>query len=144
MDEWKLFAERFLGPANAAETPTSSTTAAAASSSFAIDPYGEMSICVLSQRRRYDCGREASARAGSVPRRRPREEDHARHQVHGVRAEGDVRHVSRQRRARERRSGVAGRFSLPGRAPARARCSGCRSPRTATANTARAEPAIPV
>ena len=55
-----------------------------------------------------------------------------------VRAEVvDVRDVSRQRRAGERRSRSARRFSVPGRAPARLRASTCPSRRTATASTAK-------
>ena len=78
-----------------------------------------MSICTLSEREKYDLRRGSFAEgwdhflSGSPP-----QEDHAGHQVHGVRDQVDVRHVPRERRAGERGSRVAGGFPLPRGAPA--------------------------
>ena len=53
-DEWKLFAEKFLGPANPPERSDELYHCGGGVSSFSIDPYGGMSICVLSRVDRFD------------------------------------------------------------------------------------------
>lgn len=59
MDEWQAFASRFLsGPAAPASDDLYHCGGGV--SAFAVDPYGGMSICVLSQRDKYDL------RTGSV------------------------------------------------------------------------------
>jgi radical SAM protein with 4Fe4S-binding SPASM domain len=57
MDEWKLFAEKFLGPANPPERSDELYHCGGGVSSFSIDPYGGMSICVLSRVDRFDLRR---------------------------------------------------------------------------------------
>jgi radical SAM protein with 4Fe4S-binding SPASM domain len=54
MDEWKLFAEQFLRPANPPERADELYHCGGGVNSFAIDPYGGMSICVLSRVDRFD------------------------------------------------------------------------------------------
>ena len=54
MDEWKLFAERYFRPANPPERGDEVYHCGGGVSSFAIDPYGGMSICVLSQVDKFD------------------------------------------------------------------------------------------
>lgn len=63
MDEWKLFAEKYLGPANPPERSDELYHCGGGVSSFSIDPYGGMSICVLSRVDRYDL-RKGSVRDG--------------------------------------------------------------------------------
>jgi radical SAM protein with 4Fe4S-binding SPASM domain len=60
MDEWKLFAEKFIGPANPPERSDELYHCGGGVNSFSIDPYGGMSICVLSRVDRFDL------RTGSV------------------------------------------------------------------------------
>ena len=57
MDEWKLFAEKFLGPANPPERSDELYHCGGGVNSFSIDPYGGMSICVLSRVDRFDLRR---------------------------------------------------------------------------------------
>ena len=54
MDEWKLFAERYFRPANPPEQGDELYHCGGGVSSFTIDPYGGMSICVLSQVDKFD------------------------------------------------------------------------------------------
>lgn len=55
MDEWKVFAEMLPGhAAAAAETPDDLYQCGGGFNSFAVDPYGKMSICVLSQADKFD------------------------------------------------------------------------------------------
>ena len=54
MDEWKLFAERYFRPANPPEHSDELYHCGGGVSSFTIDPYGGMSICVLSQVDKFD------------------------------------------------------------------------------------------
>ena len=54
MDEWKLFSEKFLGPANPPDKSDELYHCGGGVSSFSIDPYGGMSICVLSRVDRFD------------------------------------------------------------------------------------------
>jgi radical SAM protein with 4Fe4S-binding SPASM domain len=63
MEEWRLFAERFFRPANPPERRHELYHCGGGVNSFAIDPYGGMSICVLSQRDKYDL-RRGSVREG--------------------------------------------------------------------------------
>ncbi len=58
--EWQLFAEQFLRPVHTPETSDQLYHCGGGIDSFAISPYGDMSICVLSQQDTY------SLRAGSV------------------------------------------------------------------------------
>ena len=60
MDEWKLFAQKFLRPANPPERADDLYHCGGGVNSFSIDPYGGMSICVLSRVDRFDL------RGGSV------------------------------------------------------------------------------
>jgi radical SAM protein with 4Fe4S-binding SPASM domain len=57
MDEWKLFATKYLGPANPPERSDDLYHCGGGVSSFSIDPYGGMSICVLSRVDRFDLRR---------------------------------------------------------------------------------------
>ena len=104
MDDWKDVRQGV--PADRRTRPSARTrciTAAAASRSFAIDPQGGLSICVLSQQDKFDL-RSGSLRDGwdgALLAVRPRKITRA-DQVHDVRAEVDVRDVPGQRRARER------------------------------------------
>jgi radical SAM protein with 4Fe4S-binding SPASM domain len=63
MDEWKLFATKFLGPANPPERSDDLYHCGGGVNSFSIDPYGGMSICVLSRVDRFDL-RRGSVREG--------------------------------------------------------------------------------
>ena len=54
MAEWRLFAKQFLRPVHSPETSDQLYHCGGGVDSFAINPYGEMSICVLSQQDRYD------------------------------------------------------------------------------------------
>ena len=63
MDEWKLFAEKYMRPANPPERSEDLYHCGGGVSSFSIDPYGAMSICVLSRVDRYDL-RKGSVRDG--------------------------------------------------------------------------------
>ena len=122
MDEWESFAETNFSRRIRPSARTSSTTAAAASTSFAIDPYGQHEhLRAVPAGQVTICARAASRRLGRIPAQRPPEEDHPADQVHRLQAEVDVRDVPGQRRARERRPRGAGRFSLPRGAPARPR-----------------------
>jgi len=60
MADWRLFARQFLRPVHPPELSHQLYHCGGGVDSFAINPYGEMSICVLSQRDTYDL------RAGSV------------------------------------------------------------------------------
>jgi radical SAM protein with 4Fe4S-binding SPASM domain len=53
MDEWQLFAERFFGPVHTPETAHQLYHCGGGITSFAINPTGELSICVLSQQDLY-------------------------------------------------------------------------------------------
>ena len=53
-EEWKQFAEDFLRPVHSAETSDQVYHCGGGVDSFAINPYGQMSICVLSQQDLYD------------------------------------------------------------------------------------------
>jgi radical SAM protein with 4Fe4S-binding SPASM domain len=57
MDEWRLFAEKFLRPANPPERGDDLYHCGGGVNSFSIDPYGGMSICVLSRQDRFDLRR---------------------------------------------------------------------------------------
>jgi radical SAM protein with 4Fe4S-binding SPASM domain len=57
MDEWKLFAQKFLRPANPPERADELYHCGGGVNSFSIDPYGGMSICVLSRVDRFDLRR---------------------------------------------------------------------------------------
>ena len=61
--EWKKFAERTHGPANPPEHSDEVYHCGGGITSFAIDPQGQMSICVLSQFDKYDL-RNGSFREG--------------------------------------------------------------------------------
>lgn len=61
--EWGIFADKFLGPVHAPETSDQLYHCGGGIDSFSINPYGQMSICVLSQRDLYDL-RTGSFRAG--------------------------------------------------------------------------------
>ena len=63
MDEWKLFLENHQGPANPPERGDELYHCGGGVSSFSIDPYGGMSICVLSRMDRFDL-RQGSVREG--------------------------------------------------------------------------------
>lgn len=63
MDEWKLFAEQFFRPANPPERSDEVYHCGGGINTFAINPYGQMSICVLSQRDSFDL-RSGSFREG--------------------------------------------------------------------------------
>ncbi len=63
MDEWKLFAQNFLRPANPPERSDELYHCGGGVNSFSIDPYGGMSICVLSRVDRFDL-RRGSVREG--------------------------------------------------------------------------------
>ena len=54
VDEWQLFAAQFLRPVHSPETSDQLYHCGGGVDSFAINPYGDMSICVLSQQDRYD------------------------------------------------------------------------------------------
>jgi radical SAM protein with 4Fe4S-binding SPASM domain len=54
MDEWKLFATEYLKPANPPARADEVYHCGGGVSSFAIDPYGGLSICVLSQVDKFD------------------------------------------------------------------------------------------
>ena len=61
--EWHLFADNFLGPVHTPETSDQLYHCGGGVDSFAISPYGHMSICVLSQQDTYDL-RTGSFRQG--------------------------------------------------------------------------------
>jgi radical SAM protein with 4Fe4S-binding SPASM domain len=61
--EWRRFAARFNGPAHSAETRDELYHCGGGINAFAIDPYGRLSICVLSQMDTYDL-RQGSFRDG--------------------------------------------------------------------------------
>lgn len=61
--EWRQFASRFAGPVNPPEKRSEVYHCGGGISSFAIDPYGQMSICVLSHAATYDV-RQGSFREG--------------------------------------------------------------------------------
>lgn len=63
VDEWKKFAARFGGPVHASEHGDEIYQCGGGLNSFAIDPQGKMSICVLSHFDTYDL-REGSFRDG--------------------------------------------------------------------------------
>ena len=52
--EWVKFGERFLGPVHTPDTRGQMYHCGAGVESFSINPYGQMSLCVLSQRDVYD------------------------------------------------------------------------------------------
>lgn len=54
MDEWAIFAQKYFKPANPPERHDELYHCGGGVDSFAIDPYGGMSICVLSQRDKFD------------------------------------------------------------------------------------------
>jgi radical SAM protein with 4Fe4S-binding SPASM domain len=54
MSEWQKFGEQFVGPVHSAETSDELYHCGGGINSFAIDPYGMLSICVLSQIDQYD------------------------------------------------------------------------------------------
>lgn len=54
ISEWHLFAERFLRPVHSAETSDQLYHCGGGVDSFSINPYGHMSICVLSQQDTFD------------------------------------------------------------------------------------------
>jgi radical SAM protein with 4Fe4S-binding SPASM domain len=60
MHEWREFASEYLKPANPPERADEVYHCGGGVTSFAIDPYGGLSICVLSQRDKFDL------RAGSL------------------------------------------------------------------------------
>ena len=57
MAEWRLFHERFSHVAPPPGSDDAAYQCGGGANSFAINPYGEMSLCVLSQRDRYDLRR---------------------------------------------------------------------------------------
>jgi radical SAM protein with 4Fe4S-binding SPASM domain len=63
MEEWQLFAQDFLRPVHSPETSDQLYHCGGGVDSFAINPYGQMSICVLSQKDLYDL-REGSFQDG--------------------------------------------------------------------------------
>ena len=63
MDEWRLFQQRHFGSARPSETSADLYQCGGGVDSFAISPYGQMSICVLSQNDLYDL-RSGSFRDG--------------------------------------------------------------------------------
>lgn len=63
MAEWKVFAAKFTGPVHPPETSDELYHCGGGIDSFAINPYGQMSICLLSQQDLYDV-RTGSIRAG--------------------------------------------------------------------------------
>ena len=103
MDEWTTFAKRSL-TSTAKVGPTDDLYACGGGiTSFAINPYGELSICTLSQRDSVRPEvRQFWRRLGVVSAQGAIEKSHAADQVHHLPAEGDVRHVPGERRARER------------------------------------------
>jgi radical SAM protein with 4Fe4S-binding SPASM domain len=54
VEEWQLFASQFHGPVHAPEQSDQLYHCGGGVDSFAINPYGKMSICVLSQQDMYD------------------------------------------------------------------------------------------
>jgi len=54
MNEWGIFAQKYFKPANPPESHDELYHCGGGVSSFAIDPYGGMSICVLSQKDKFD------------------------------------------------------------------------------------------
>jgi radical SAM protein with 4Fe4S-binding SPASM domain len=60
MDEWAIFAQKYFKPANPPERHDELYHCGGGVDSFAIDPYGRMSICTLSQKDKFDL------RTGSV------------------------------------------------------------------------------
>lgn len=60
VNEWAIYAEKYFRPANPPERHDELYHCGGGISSFAIDPYGGMSICTLSQRDKFDL------RTGSV------------------------------------------------------------------------------
>ncbi len=63
MSEWKIFAERFIGPVHPPETSDQLYHCGGGIDSCSISPSGQMSICVLSQNDLYDL-RTGSVRDG--------------------------------------------------------------------------------
>jgi radical SAM protein with 4Fe4S-binding SPASM domain len=63
MEEWRSFASDYLKPANPPERADEVYHCGGGVTSFAIDPYGGLSICVLSQRDKFDL-RTGSLRDG--------------------------------------------------------------------------------
>ncbi len=63
MNEWELFAENNFKPANPPERQDELYYCGGGIDSFAIDPYGRLSICVLSQKDKFDL-RSGSLRDG--------------------------------------------------------------------------------
>jgi radical SAM protein with 4Fe4S-binding SPASM domain len=63
MDAWKDFAKDYLGPANPPERSDEVYHCGGGVTSFAIDPQGGLSLCVLSQRDKFDL-RSGSLRDG--------------------------------------------------------------------------------
>ena len=63
MDEWQLFADKYFRPANPPERSDEVYHCGGGVNSFAIDPYGGMSICVLSEVDKFDL-RTGSVREG--------------------------------------------------------------------------------
>jgi radical SAM protein with 4Fe4S-binding SPASM domain len=63
MNEWKIFTDKFTGPVQPPETSDQLYHCGGGVDGFAISPYGQMSICVLSQNDLYDL-RTGSVRAG--------------------------------------------------------------------------------
>jgi radical SAM protein with 4Fe4S-binding SPASM domain len=63
MAEWKIFAGKFMGPVHPPETSDELYHCGGGVDSFSINPYGHMSICVLSQNDLYDI-RTGSVREG--------------------------------------------------------------------------------
>ncbi len=54
MNEWEIFAEKNFKPANPPEREDELYHCGGGVTSFSIDPYGRMSICILSQQDKYD------------------------------------------------------------------------------------------
>lgn len=54
MDEWAIFSEKYFKPANPPERHDELYHCGGGIDSFAIDPYGGLSICVLSQKDKFD------------------------------------------------------------------------------------------
>jgi radical SAM protein with 4Fe4S-binding SPASM domain len=54
MNEWGLFAEKYFKPANPPERQDDLYHCGGGVDSFSIDPYGHLSICILSQKDKFD------------------------------------------------------------------------------------------
>ncbi|HEV3217120.1 MAG TPA: radical SAM protein [Vicinamibacterales bacterium] len=63
MNEWELFAEKNFKPANPPERQDELYYCGGGVDSFSIDPYGRMSICIISQKDKFDL-RTGSVREG--------------------------------------------------------------------------------